>query len=100
MQRTSYYKFPDGTLSERTTDSHGVVVDPTPPAGAVAISATAYRTLMAEMARTIDLLTASLRDGEQRRAREDFEALTALGVPELTARRLSGYRALDGGTAP
>lgn len=38
---------------------------------------------------------AALQAEDERRTREDYEALIATGVPEATARRLSGYTGPD-----
>ena len=92
-QETYYYKFPDGSVSARTVEFDGdVTVDPKPPPGAVAIPAAVYQVLVAELEQATELLLATLHGEEQQRAQEDFEALTAAGIPLATARRLSGYR--------
>jgi hypothetical protein len=97
MQQTIYYRFPDGSVTARTVESSGdISVNPEPPQGAIPISAAVYASLVSELDAATDQLVVTLRSAEEQRSAEDYEALIAVGIPELTARRLSGYRALDG----
>ena len=94
-EQTYYYKFPDGSVSVRTVAFDGVVVDPVPPAGAVAITAAVYNTLLAGLELATRQFVEQLQQAEQLQAAGDFAALIAAGIPPATARRLSGYTVTD-----
>lgn len=91
-QETYYYKFPDGSVSARTVESDGdVIVTLVPPEGAVVIEATTYEELLHALQDATSQLVDTLCAAEQQQTAEDFRALIAIGIPPMTARRLSGY---------
>lgn len=92
-EQTYYYQFADGSVSVRTIGvSAGVVVEPQPPQGAVAIPAAVYETARAELEQASEVLLATLRDADQQRITEDYEALMAAGIPPATAQRMTSGR--------
>lgn len=96
MERTFYYRHEGGGYSTRTV----VVEDGTevpPPAGAVEISQSEYRDGVAAVESAHAEYVAGLEEADEVRARADYEALIAAGIPEETARRMSGYRPDTGG---
>jgi hypothetical protein len=90
-QMMFYYRLPDGSVTQRTVVVDGVVVDPQPPPGAVAITKAQYDSLVAALEQGTAQFVAELQQAEQARAAEDFDALTAAGIPPATAARLAGY---------
>lgn len=50
-----------------------------------------YETRKGEIRAAREAHVADLQAEDEQRTREDYEALIATGVPEATARRLSGY---------
>lgn len=91
--RTIYVRGPGGEISEITSDEADISI----PAGGEVITAEQYEAELAELRRGRDTYVAGLLAADAERTRGDFEALTALGVPEATARRLSGYEPDYGG---
>lgn len=92
-EKTIYYRFPDGSVAERiVTGGDG---DVTPPEGAVEITEEEYRAALAAIEEQIEQERQAQREAEQARIKADYEALRALGVPEETARRLTGYTGPD-----
>ncbi|UJV43003.1 hypothetical protein [Streptomyces sp. AMCC400023] len=55
------------------------------------VSEAAYETRLGELRADTGVRVAGLVAGDEERARADFDALTGAGIPEATARRLSGY---------
>lgn len=98
-EQTFYYKFPDGSVSVETIGSEGdVIVIPEAPEGAIEIPSAVYLVLLAEIEQATELLLATLRGADQARALEDFTALRAVGIPAVTAARMTGY--VDDGDGP
>ncbi|MFD9903939.1 hypothetical protein [Streptomyces sp. NPDC059063] len=92
---TVYYRGADGVLAERTASGAGAEA-PTVPGGAKRLSAKAYRAALEDVRAARQEHAAALQAGDEERLRGDFEALRAAGIPEATARRLSGYTAEEG----
>lgn len=85
-----YYQFGDGSVAERVVT--GGTGTPTPPDGAVEITEAEYQAALATIVDENQQGRDDLEEEEQARAKGDYDALIALGMPEETARRLSGYR--------
>lgn len=92
-ETTIYYQFPDGSVAERTVS--GGTGDVEPPEGAVEITKEEYEAALAVIEEERERKRQEEKDAAEARAREDYEALRALGVPEETARRMSGYTGLS-----
>lgn len=92
-ETTIYYQWPDGAVAERTVSGGAETV--TPPEGAVEITEEEYRAALATMEEEREREREKQKETEDAAIREDYEALRALGVPEETARRLSGYTGTD-----
>ncbi|MFF5668782.1 hypothetical protein ACFY8S_01375 [Streptomyces hygroscopicus] len=92
-ETTIYYRFPDGSVAERIiTGGDGAVP---PPGGAVEITEEEYRAALAAIEEQIEQERQEQQEAEQARIKADYDALRALGVPEETARRLTGYTGPD-----
>lgn len=62
-----------------------------PPEGAVEIGREEYEQRLADLKGAHAAYLEELLGADERRTREDYEALLAAGVAEATARRVSGY---------
>ncbi|MFD8509728.1 hypothetical protein ACFV27_01080 [Streptomyces antimycoticus] len=91
--RTIYYKFADGSIAERVIT--GAVEDVLPPEGAEEISEEEYRAALAAIEAANEQQRQEQEAEQQARMKADYEALRAVGVPEETARRLTGYMGPD-----
>ena len=91
MDRTIYYRFADGSVAEKvvTVPAEDTVV--TPPEGATEITKEQYDTELAAIEAANAAALAETQAADRARQREDYEALLAAGIPEATARRMSGY---------
>lgn len=88
MEETFYYKYPDESVGVRTVVG---VEEVTHPPGVTLITAEDYQTRLAEIEAQRQADEAATRASEQSQRAEDYEALLAAGIPEATARRLSGH---------
>jgi len=88
-ETTLHFRHAGGSVSRLTTSQppDDVVV----PDGAVLITAKAYVKARAEIATGNEAYVGELIAVEKKQQVEDYEALAALGVPEATARRLTGH---------
>lgn len=89
IEATTYYVlYDDGSASliTSTTDEEPPLAKP----GQFVDRAT-YETRAAELRELREDHAAALQAADQQRAQEDYDALLAAGIPEATARRLSGY---------
>lgn len=91
--RTIYYKYADGSVAERVITGNGDEVPP--PDGAEEISEEDYRAAFAAIEAANELEGQEQEAQHQARVKADYEALRAVGVPEDTARRLTGYTGPD-----
>jgi hypothetical protein len=99
-ETTYYYRHDNGGYEVVTVTGDAEYV---PPAGAVEISQAEYEAGVAAVAAHNDAHLADLRDADRQTALADYQALIAAGIPEETARRLSGYTPdpdLDDDAAP
>ncbi|MDP4501085.1 hypothetical protein [Nonomuraea turcica] len=86
----TYYATPDGSVGQGGSDG---IVNFVMPAGAVEITAEEYADAVAEWEKSKAAYVAELEAADRARQETDFDALTALGLPDATARRLSGLPA-------
>ncbi|GAA2685500.1 hypothetical protein [Nonomuraea recticatena] len=84
---TRWWALPNGGVVEGV-DAGGELQ---PPEGAVEISREEYEQRLAVLKSEHAAYVDGLRAEDERRTREDFDALRAAGIPEATARRMSGY---------
>ncbi|MGW0592749.1 hypothetical protein [Streptosporangium sp. NPDC002607] len=83
-----HFRAPNGSVGEIRESAQQV----TPlPGGAVEITAEEYEQNLAALQADKAEYVAELEAAEAGRAKNDFDALTAPGLPEASARRLSGY---------
>lgn len=85
---TYFYRHADGSVSAHT------ITGPTAPAapdGATPVSQAEYETELAMVQARRREHAAQLLADDERRTGEDYAALRQAGIPEATARRLSGY---------
>lgn len=85
---TQYWRMPDGSVTMQTASPPSAMV--APQDGEVIDAATAEQLLaaLAEKAREQLVAMATTQAGQ---ARDDYDALIDLGMPDATARRLSQY---------
>lgn len=85
---TYYVLFEDGSASVMTTTT-----GEEPPLAKPGrfVDREEYENRQAEIRAAREAHIADLQAEDERRTREDYEALIASGIPEATARRLSGY---------
>lgn len=97
MAETYFYRHDNGAFSSRTVDGVEDAIEP--PAGATEISRDEYDAGVAGLEAANAQLAADVMAAEQALAREDYEALIAAGIPEATARRMSGYEGAGPGVS-
>ncbi|MEF3119505.1 hypothetical protein [Streptomyces chrestomyceticus] len=84
-----YFRMPDGALSARHTDGHSGEV--MLPGGATALTRKEYERALNELnAANAEQINQQM-EAERAQLRTDYEALLAAGIPEGTARRITGY---------
>ncbi|GAA2685515.1 hypothetical protein [Nonomuraea recticatena] len=95
---TKWFQLGDGTLISRSLQVDGSYpMKVTIPADAVEISEERAEEIRAGYAADVRRWVAEQNAAADVIRRRDFDALVALGAPEETARRLSGYRGLTEG---
>lgn len=87
-EHTRYFRTPSGTIGE-VADSHEGAVGL--PEGAVEVTGEEFQEARAAWAAGVAEHLAGLEAADAELAREAYEALRAAGIPERSARRLSGY---------
>lgn len=85
---TQHYRLPDGVLALRAVTGADL---PELPEGATPVTPEEYEAELAELKGEREAHRARLAAEDQKRMKGDYDALRALGVPEETASRLSGY---------
>jgi hypothetical protein len=83
-----YYRHANGAYSQQEVSEGSV---PQAPAGAVETTAQEYAAGLAAVQEANAAAVAERAAAEREAARADYEALIAAGIPEATARRMSGY---------
>lgn len=87
-ESTQHYRTADGALAARTVTGMDL---PELPEGATPLTPKQYDTELKKLKGKQDEYKARLAVEDQQRMRADYDALRALGVPEATASRLTGY---------
>jgi hypothetical protein len=89
-----YFQHPGGAVSELTATDPVIM-----PEGAKEITARTYAKKLAAIREATDTQVAELEEAGRVQRRADYDALTALGLPEESARRMSGWQEdAEGGT--
>src|SRR3712207_4206290 len=88
-EATTYYVLYDDGSASLITSTTGEAPPLAKPG--TFIDQQAYETRAEELRQLREQHTAQLLAEEEQRTREDYEALRDNGIPEATARRLSGY---------
>lgn len=88
-ETTLYYRLPSGAFAQRTVDGDELTV--ALPDGAVEVTAAEYETGVAAIREANAAATAEQQAAARQAQQADYDALLAAGIPETTARRLSGY---------
>lgn len=81
----------EGTSVTAVTVDDGMSF-PDPPAGAVVIDKAEYDTIHSEIKAAVAEKREAVEAEDTERTRGDYEALLGAGLPEATARRLSGFQ--------
>jgi hypothetical protein len=90
-----YFRSDEGAVKRITTSAGEDEV--VPPEGMTRITVEEHDQLLAVMTEARAARVAAITADDRRRATDDFDALRACGIPEVTARRLSGLASLDAG---
>ncbi|MFE4336078.1 hypothetical protein ACFRQM_44000 [Streptomyces sp. NPDC056831] len=85
-----YYKYPDGSFSALSVEGEEGAYEV--PADAVEITEAEYTEGVAAIEAANAQQAAAEEAAAQERARLDYEALIAAGIPAETAARMSGYQ--------
>jgi hypothetical protein len=85
---THYYRYASGAYGEQTVT--GYAEPPETPEGAVRISEQAYAAGVAAVESVNAAYVEDLNKAVREVADADYQALLAAGIPEATARRLTG----------
>ncbi|MDH6489669.1 hypothetical protein [Streptomyces sp. SAI-127] len=85
--QTFYYEHPDGSLTERTTTA----AEPVHPEGVTLLTEADYTTKLAAAEAALEQQHADTRAAETAAKESAYEALLAVGIPEASARQISGY---------
>ncbi|MER7742302.1 hypothetical protein ABTX34_28975 [Streptomyces sp. NPDC096538] len=91
---TLYYRDAEGTLVSRTVTGEGAQ-PPEPPEGSTVLTTAEYETALAEVEAERQAYAQQLAETDQANQLADYQALRASGIPEATARRLTGYTGPD-----
>lgn len=87
MEQTYYYQYPDGSIVSVVASG----TEPTPPEGATVLTKADYDTAVTQHEQARQQRDNDTKAAEAANARSDYDALIAAGIPEATARRLSGH---------
>ncbi|WP_413752613.1 hypothetical protein NRF20_13060 [Streptomyces sp. R-74717] len=88
-EETHFYRHADGSYSSQTYGGYEGTIEP--PEGAVEITEAEYTEGVAAIEAANAQKAAEEEAAAQERARQDYEALIAAGIPPETAARMSGY---------
>lgn len=94
-EATLYFRTAGGVLASRTVTGD----NPEPPAlpeGATALTEAEYADALADVQAQHEAYGQQLTEEAEANQSADYEALRTAGIPEATARRLSGYAGPDG----
>lgn len=85
---TQYWQLPDGSVTMQTASPPSAMV---PPEGGTEIDAATAQDLLSKLAEAAREQAVSAATMQSAQAKDDYDALIALGMPEASARRLSQY---------
>ncbi|GAA2945916.1 MULTISPECIES: hypothetical protein [Streptomyces] len=88
---TIYYRYENGSYSERTVSGETDTEIVAPP-GATEVTEAEYRDGVAALDAARAAENSAMEAADQERARQSYDDLVAAGIPDETARRLSGYQ--------
>lgn len=94
MGAVLHYRHDGGAVSRHEVLGEDVEIPA--PEGATEITEAQYSAVLAKLKKNRQKRVDGLIQADGARALEDFEALRAAGIPDATARRLSGYIEPDG----
>lgn len=94
-EATLYYRTAEGALMSRVVTGETVEA-PALPEGATELTAQDYAAELAAVNAARDGYADDLVATDEGNQHSDYQALRASGIPETTARRLSGYTGPDG----
>jgi hypothetical protein len=86
-EQTFYYEYPDGSLAERVTTA----ADPVHPQGVTLLTEAEYATKLEAAEAAQEQQQADIRAEETAAKKDAYDALIAVGIPEASARQISGY---------
>ncbi|MEU8870423.1 hypothetical protein AB0D24_04520 [Streptomyces javensis] len=92
-ETTIYYRYDNGSVAKRVVAGAGE--DIPVPDGATVITEEEYTAALAAIEEANEAQRQEEEAQHQAQVRADYDALRALGVPEETARRLTGYTGPD-----
>lgn len=93
---TLYYRTVAGVLTSRAV-AGAYAEEPELPEGATTLTEADYMAALADVQEQRATYAQELVDEQEAAQQADYEALRASGIPETTARRLTGYTGPDGG---
>jgi hypothetical protein len=86
-EQTFYYEYPDGSLAERVTTA----AEPVHPEGVTLLTEAEYASKLAAAEAAQEQHQADIRAEETAAKQAAYDALIAVGIPEASARQISGY---------
>lgn len=89
---TLYYRTAEGALVSRTVTGEG---EPVVPDGATVLTPEEHAAELVDIEAQREAHAQELTDADAAAALEDYSALRAAGIPEVSARRLTGYTGPD-----
>lgn len=88
MGEIIYVQYANGTIGKLMP---GDGIDLEIPEGATVISGSEYEAQLSALREAHEIYQQELRDAELAALKTDYDELRAAGIPDATARRLSGY---------
>jgi hypothetical protein len=86
-EQTFYYEYPDGSLAERVTTA----AEPVHPEGVTLLTEAEYASKLAAAEAAQEQQQADIQAEETAAKKDAYDALIAVGIPEASARQISGY---------
>lgn len=90
---TQYWQMPDGCVTTQTASPPSAMVA---PAGGTEIDAATAQTLLSQLSEAHRQAQVTAATTQAAQAKDDYDALIALGLPQATALRLSQYQGETG----
>lgn len=89
---TQYWQMPDGAVTMQTASPPSAMVS---PPGGTEIDADTATQLLSQLAEEARLSDVAMASSQAAQAKDDYDVLIGLGMPDATARRLSQYTGGD-----